>query len=108
MKRVSRQSSLWRRLSGELARILRTQSCAAGDSRVCSVMGHQERDLRAAGIDAPGRKAIFYLIEKWAEHGGHSAAHNEYVGVEQVHDIAEPSGQEFDRFLKNLCRKLIS
>src|SRR5258708_1593508 len=108
MRRVSRQTSQWRRSSGDLARTFRTQSCAPGDSRVCSVMGHQEWDLRAAGIDAPGREAIFYLIEEWAEHGGHSAAHDEYVGVEQVHYVAQPSGQEFNRFLKNLFGEQVS
>src|SRR5260370_17856 len=49
------------------------------------LMAHYGAD---AGIDAPGREAIFYLIEEWAEHGGHSAAHDEYVGDEQVHYVA--------------------
>src|SRR5258708_38407470 len=85
---------------------LSTQSRAPGNPRVSSIMRHDQRDLRGAGIHAPTRKAVLDFVEERFQHRRHATAHHQNVGIEKVYDIAEPRYQDFDGLKKNLasCR----
>ena len=92
MNRPIRKNSSSLRRTGLPRNILsentRTQSGAACDAGIRTIVCDQQRDLRRPGIDTPAWQSIFNLAEKGLEHGGDPAANYDHIRIEQVDDVA--------------------
>ena len=75
---------------------------AAGYADVSAVARAEQGDFPAPLVEAAGGEALSDFGEEGGEHGGDAAAHYDYVGFEQVDDIAEPDGQEADDLVQDL------
>src|SRR6185437_8295599 len=83
-----------RRLDGRKA-----ESGGACDPGIFSIARANQRNFLAARIDRPRGKPLANAAEPLGHQFSHSAAKNDYIGFEHVHDVAKPDREQISRLL---------
>src|SRR5207249_7892362 len=70
------------------------QGGAAGNSGFFAITRRNHRNFQASLVQAPSRKLLADFFEKGTEHGGCAASDDDDVGLQQIHDVAKPDGED--------------
>src|SRR5205807_7708233 len=84
------------------------QGGAAGNSGFFAITRRNHRNFQASLVQAPSRKLLADFFEKGTEHGGCAASDDDDVGLQQIHDVAKPDGEHFDRLEQDFPRQPVA
>src|SRR5579859_68705 len=81
--------------------VRKAQRGGACDSGIFPVARANQRNFLAARIDRPRRKLLANAAEPSGDQFAHAAPKDNYIGLEEIHNIAEPDRQQVSGLLQN-------